>query len=189
MEAGLWYDANHNPEVHQLRIRADELCHQLNVLLGPRDAARDEVLRQLIGDLGDDYEILSPLYVDYGTYCHIGSGVFINHGAYLMDGGGITIGDNCFIGPNFGAYTAAHPLLPKERNVGLEKASPIVVGPNCWLGANVTILPGVTVGEGCVIGANSLVTKDIPPYSLAMGSPARVVRAIDESDCIDYEVG
>ena len=186
MEAGLWYDANHNPEVHALRLRADELCYELNQVIRPGDReARDRVLRQLIPDLGEDYEILSPLYVDYGAYCHIGRGVFINHGAYFMDGGGITIGDDCFIGPNLGAYTAAHPLLPEQRNVGLEKASPIVIGPNCWLGANVTIMPGVTIGEGCVIGAGSLVTRDVPAGSLAMGSPCRVVRAITEADRID----
>lgn len=185
MEAGLWYDANFNPEVHKLRIIADNLCYELNTLTPPRDKERrDHILRQLIPDLGEDYEILSPLYVDYGAYCHIGSHVFINHNAYLMDGGGITIGDHCFIGPNFGAYTAAHPLLPEQRNTGLEKASPIVVGANCWLGANVTIMPGVTIGEGCVIGANSLVTRDIPAHSLAMGQPARVVRAITEEDRI-----
>ncbi len=185
MEAGLWYDANYNPEVHALRKRADELCYELNVALHPHDAARDAIMRALIPDLGEDYEILSPLYVDYGTYCHIGDGVFINHNAYLMDGGGITIGDHCFIGPNLGAYTAAHPLLPEQRNTGLEKASPIVIGPNCWLGANVTIMPGVTIGEGCVIGANSLVTKDIPAGSLAMGSPCRVVRPITEADRVE----
>jgi acetyltransferase-like isoleucine patch superfamily enzyme len=171
--------------VHALRKRADELCHRLNVVLGPRDEERDTVMRELIPDLGKDCEILSPLYVDYGAYCHIGARVFVNHGAYLMDGGSITIGDNCFIGPNLGAYTAAHPLLPEQRNTGLEKASPIVIGPDCWLGANVTIMPGVTIGEGCVIGACSLVTKDIPAHSLAMGSPCRVVRAITEADRIE----
>lgn len=187
MRAGLWYDANHNPEVHELRKQADRLCHRLNVTLGPRDPKRDAVLHELLGSIGDDCEILSPLYVDYGSYCHIGNGVFINHNAYLMDGGGITIGDNCFIGPNLGAYTASHPLLPEERNTGLEKALPIVIGRDCWLGANVTIMPGVTIGEGCVIGACSLVTKDIPAHSLAMGSPARVVRPITEDDRIEYE--
>ena len=185
MEAGLWYDANFDPEIHRLRERADELCHRLNVTLGPRDEERNEVLCELIEDLGESCEILSPLYVDYGTYCHIGDGVFINHNAYLMDGGGITIGDHCFIGPNFGAYTAQHPLLPQERNTGLERALPIVVGANCWLGANVTIMPGVTIGEGCVIGANSLVTKDIPAGSLAMGSPCRVVRQITDADRVE----
>ena len=187
MEAGLWYDANYDPGLHELRARADDLCHRLNVELGPRDPARNDVLEELMGELGEDHEILSPLYVDYGTYCHIGAHVFINHGAYLMDGGGITIGDHCFIGPNLGAYTAQHPLLAEQRNTGLERALPIVIGPNCWLGANVTIMPGVTIGEGCVVGAGSLVTKDIPAYSLAMGSPCRVVRPLTETDRIVRE--
>ena len=185
MEAGLWYDANFDEQLSAMRAHADELCQRLNVELGPRDPEREEVLHELVADLGQDCEILSPLYVDYGSYCHIGSGVFVNHGAYLMDGGGITIGDRCFIGPNLGAYTAAHPLVAEQRNAGLEKASPIVIGANCWLGANVTIMPGVTIGEGCVIGACSLVTKDIPAGSLAMGSPCRVVRPITEADRIE----
>ena len=184
MEAGLWYDANYNPDLHELRKRADTLCFELNCVIPPRDERRDAVLHELIPDLGDDCEILAPLYVDYGPYCHIGKGVFINHNAYLMDGGGITIGDHCFIGPNLGAYTAAHPFLPEQRNTGLELALPIVIGANCWLGANVTIMPGVRIGEGCVIGAGSLVTKDIPAGSLAMGSPCRVVRPIIEADRI-----
>lgn len=187
MEAGLWYDANYNPELHELRACADQLCYELNVLTPPHDPRHDEILHRLIADLGENCEILCPLSVDYGRYTHIGRNTFINLGAYLMDGGGIWIGEHCFIGPHFGAYTAAHPLSPEQRNKGLEKASPIVVGDNCWLGANVTIMPGVTIGEGCVIGANSLVTHHIPAGSLAMGSPCRVVRAITETDRISRE--
>ena len=128
--------------------------------------------------------ILSPFYTDYGSFCRIGANSFLNHNAYLMDGGGITIGHHVFIGPNCGMYTAAHPLLPEERNLGLEKASPIVIGDNCWIGADVTILPGVTIGEGTVIGAKSVVTRDIPAGVIAMGNPCRVIRPITEKDSI-----
>lgn len=96
-----------------------------------------------------------------------------------MDGGGITFGDNVFVGPNCGFYTATHPLKYEDRNKGLELAEPISVGSNTWFGGNVVVLPGVTIGEGSVIGAGSVVTKDIPPNSLAVGNPCKVIRQID----------
>ena len=89
-----------------------------------------------------------------------------------------------FIGPNFGAYTAQHPLVARERNTGLERALPITIGDDCWIGANVCVLPGVTIGAGCVIGAGSLVTKDVPAGWLAMGSPCRPVREITDEDLV-----
>lgn len=97
-----------------------------------------------------------------------------------MDGGGITFGDNVFIGPNCGFYTATHPLNFEERNKGLELAEPIVVGSNTWFGGHVSVLPGVTIGEGTVIGAGSVVTKDIPPHCLAVGNPCKVIREIEQ---------
>lgn len=147
---------------------------------------RYEILRKLIPELGEDCVILSPFVTDYGYYCRIGQGTFINHNAYLMDGGGITIGHHCFIGPNCGMYTAVHPLLAEERNEGLELALPITIGDNCWIGGDVTILPGVTIGSNTVIGAKSVVTKDIPDHVVAAGNPCRVIRAITEKDSI-YE--
>ena len=136
----------------------------------------------------ENCSILSPFVTDYGCYCRIGHDTFINHNAYLMDGGGITIGQHCFIGPNCGMYTAVHPLIAEERNAGLEKALPIVIGDNCWIGADVTILPGVTIGSNTVIGAKSVVTKDIPDRVVALGNPCRVLRAITEDDRIEPEV-
>ena len=145
-------------------------------------------LNKLIPNLGNNCTILSPFVTDYGCYCSIGHNSFINHNAYLMDGGGITIGHHCFIGPNCGMYTATHPALAEERNQGLEKALPIVIGDNCWIGADVTILPGVTIGSHTIIGAKSVVTKDIPDHVIALGNPCRVLRAITEDDRILKEV-
>lgn len=105
-----------------------------------------------------------------------------------MDGAPIRIGAHCFIGPNCGMYTASHPLLAEERNRGLEKAAPIVIGDNVWIGADVTILPGVTVGSNTVIGAKSVVTKDIPPNVIAVGNPCRVLRPITEQDSVVEEL-
>lgn len=140
---------------------------------------------KLLPNKGENVSILAPFIADYGKNCFIGEGTFINYGAYLMDGAPITIGKSCFIGPNCGMYTATHPLLAEERNRGLEKAKPITIGDNVWLGGDVTILPGVTIGEGSVIGAKSLVNKDIPPNVVAVGNPCRVIRAITEEDRIN----
>ena len=113
-----------------------------------------------------------------------GDGSFLNHGAYLMDGAAITIGKRCFLGPNCGLYTASHPLDPAQRALGLERALPITLEDDVWLGGHVVILQGVTVGAGSVIGAGSVVTRDIPPGVVAAGNPCRVLRPIAEADRI-----
>lgn len=131
--------------------------------------------------------ILPHFYTDYGSNCSIGAGTYINHGAYLMDCAKITLGEHCFIGPNCGIYTAIHPMLPQERNSGLELCKPITLGDNVWLGGNVTILPGVTIGEDTVIGAGSVVARDIPAGVVAVGNPCKVLRKITEKDSIQYK--
>lgn len=187
MKQGLWYDANFDRELVEQRLTAEELCWEYNQARPKDGEKREAILRELIGELGENCVILSPFVTDYGSFCSIGHDTFINHNAYLMDGGGITIGHHCFIGPNCGMYTAIHPLLPQERNLGLEKALPIVIGDNCWIGADVTILPGVTIGSNTVIGAKSVVTRDIPDGVIALGNPCRVVRPITEADSIYSE--
>lgn len=188
MKLGLWYDANFDDELVQQRLIAEDLCFELNNTRPSKIEERNAILNQLIPNLGNNCTILSPFITDYGCYCSIRHDTFINHSAYLMDGGGITIGHHCFIGPNCGMYTAIHPMLAEERNQGLEKALPIVIGDNCWIGADVTILPGVTIGSNTIIGAKSVVTKDIPDHVLALGNPCRVIRPITEDDSILKEV-
>ena len=187
MKLGLWHDANFDDELVQQRLIAEDLCFELNNTRPSKVEDRNAILNQLIPNLGNDCTILSPFITDYGCYCSIGHDTFINHNAYLMDGGGITIGHHCFIGPNCGMYTAIHPMLAEERNQGLEKALPIVIGDNCWIGADVTILLGVTIGSDTIIGAKSVVTKDIPDHVLALGNPCRVIRPITEDDRIIKE--
>ena len=116
--------------------------------------------------------------VDYGYNIEIGEGSFFNHNIYLMDCAKIVFGKKCFIGPNCGFYTALHPLEVEERNAGLEIAKPIEIGDNVWIGADVTILPGVNIGKNSVVGAKSLVTKDIPANVVAFGNPCRVIRKL-----------
>ena len=185
MQKGMWYDANYDKELLAERLIADDLCYEFNQTRPKDTEKREAILAELLPNKAKDVSILAPFYADYGVNCIIGEGSFINHGAYLMDCALITIGKHCFIGPNCGMYTATHPLLAEERNRGLEKAKPITIGDNVWLGGDVTILPGVTIGEGSVIGAKSLVNKDIPPNVVAVGNPCRVIRAITEEDRIN----
>ena len=187
MLRGQWYDANFDPELAEMRLAAKELCWRLNALAPSQAKEQEELLRTIVGHLGDATVVLTPFMVDYGFNVSIGAGSFINHDSYLMDCARIEIGNHVFIGPRFGAYTAQHPLVAEQRNTGLERALPIVIEDNCWLGGNVTIMPGVTIGEGSVIGAGSVVTRDIPAGSLAMGVPCRVVRQITDEDRITRE--
>ena len=143
---------------------------------------KEKLLKELLPNMGENIVILSPFYTDYGYNCIIGDNTFINHNAYLTDGTNITIGKNCFIGPNCGMYTVNHPLAAEERNKGYEITAPISIGDNVWIGADVTILPGVAIGDNSVIGAKSLVTKSIPANVIAVGSPCEILRAITEND-------
>lgn len=185
LDRGLWYNANHDPELLEMREDTDELCFQLNQISPKKNEKREEILKRLLPNKGEHVTILSPFYADYGLKCFIGDHTYINHNAYLMDCAPIRIGSYCFIGPNCGMYTAVHPLTVEERNEGLEKAEPITIGSNVWIGGDVTILPGVTIGEGAVIGAGSVVAKDIPGHVVAVGNPCQVLRKITEEDKIE----
>ncbi len=180
MERGEWHDANFDEELLAKRARAEVLCYDFNMGKPGSDAQLDALKTLLDTDLPAGLTVLSPAYFDYGDKTTFGDGCFVNHGCYFMDGGSITFGDNVFIGPFCGFYTASHPLGAKERNLGLERALPIVVGDNCWFGANVSVLQGVTIGSGCVIAAGSVVTEDLPDNVMAAGVPAVVKKIIEQ---------
>lgn len=177
-----WYDANFDRELLAERMEAEQAVFRLNALTPDQVDMKRKALDELLGSLGRDVELLTPLNVDYGYNVHIGDASFVNHHVYLMDGAPITIGSHVFIGPYCGMYTAQHPLTAEERNAGLERALPITVEDDVWLGANVTLLPGVTVGRGSVIGAGSVVTHDVPAGVIAVGNPCRVLRPITDAD-------
>lgn len=183
MARGLWYDAN-DEALCALRRKAKSLCFRLGQTDPADETARQEILRALLPHMGTHTEILPPFTADYGTNCYLGDGVFLNHGVYLMDGAKIHIADGCLLGPNCGLYTAQHPLDPLERSRGLERALPITLEENVWLGAGVLVLPGVTIGSGSIIGAGSVVTRDIPANVVAAGNPCRVLREITAADRI-----
>lgn len=188
MKKGFWYDANNDAELLELRENAEELCYSFNQTSPKMTEKKEKIMNDLLPNRGKNTTILSPFYTDYGYNCFIGDNTFINHNAYLMDGAQIKIGSYCFIGPNCGMYTAVHPLIAEERNKGLEKAKPVIIGDNVWIGGDVTILPGVKIGENTVIGAKSVVTKDIPANVVAVGNPCRVLRKITEKDSIMEDI-
>lgn len=181
MARGLWYDAN-DESLCALRRKAKSLCFRLNQTDPADENARLALLHALLPHMQEGTEILSPFTADYGTNCYLGKNVFLNHGVYLMDGAAIHIGEGCLLGPGCGLYTAQHPLDPHARSRGLERALPITLGENVWLGAGVLVLPGVTIGSGSVIGAGSVVTRDIPANVVAAGNPCRVLREITAAD-------
>lgn len=176
-----WYDANNDVNLLKERMAVQDLCFEYNQTRPSAAGERADLLVQILGEEVEGVTVVAPLWVDYGKHIKFGKNVYVNADSYFMDGHFIRIGDNTFIGPKCGFYCNTHPENIERRNAGIEKAQPITIGKNCWLGANVTVLPGVTIGEGCVIGAGSMVTKDIPAYSLAVGAPCKVLRPIDES--------
>ena len=178
MNLGLWYDANYNQELIDLRMKAMDLCFELNQLKPSLIKQRNELLTQLLGYQPIDLVLISPFICDYGTNIHFGKDVFVNSNCYFMDGAHITIDDHVKIGPFCGFYTAAHPLEVDKRDAGLEKALPIHIGKSVWLGANVSIMPGVSIGENSVIGAGSVVTHDIEANVVAAGVPCQVIKKL-----------
>jgi len=180
MLAGDWYDANYDEALLQERVVAQDLCFQYNQLSPKQQKAKEEILKQLLPFVPKNLTLLSPFACDYGSNIFLGEDVFVNINSYFMDGAPITIGNHVFIGPSCGFYTATHPLDYKSRNLGLEKALPIKIGDNCWFGANVSVMPGVTIGSGCVIAAGSVVTKDLPDHCMAAGVPAKVMKFINQ---------
>lgn len=177
---GEWHDANFDKTLLRERRNAELLCYEFN-MAKPGSVEQQLALKNLLEtELTEGVTVLAPVYFDYGKYTHFGKGTFVNHGCYFMDGGNIHIGENVFIGPYCGFYTASHPINYVDRNKGLEKALPITIGDNCWFGANVSVLQGVTIGSGCVIAAGSVVTEDVPDNCLMAGVPAKIKKRINQ---------
>ena len=182
MLLGELYDANNDPALIAERKACKVLLHKLNHLSPEMDSERDYLLRELIGETRESFIIESPFHCDYGYNIRLGKNFYMNVGCVILDEAPVTFGDNVFVAPQCGFYTAGHPFDVERRNAGLEYAKAITVGDNVWIGGNVTVLPGVTIGSNCVIGAGSIVTKDIPDNSLAVGSPCSVIRKIQPNN-------
>ena len=176
------YDANYDRELLAERTRAKELCWSYNQLHPSDTAGQQEILHQLLGQMGKNIYITAPFWCDYGYNIRVGENFYSNHNLVILDCGNVTFGDNVFVAPDCGFHTAGHPVDFERRNQGLEYAYPITVGNNVWFGAGVQVMPGVTIGDNVVIGGGSVVVKDIPSDSVAVGNPCRVIRAITEAD-------
>lgn len=191
MLAGKIYDST-DSELVSLRTKAHRLSKEFNDLL-ENDGRRIEILKEL-GIAGDAFYLQGPVQFDYGCFTSIGKNSYANFNLTCVDCCPVTIGDNVFIGPNVSLLTPMHPLRWQDRNQYLkadgtatdkEYAKPITIGDNCWLAGNVTVCGGVTIGEGCVIGAESVVTRDIPANTLAVGVPCRPIREITAEDALE----
>lgn len=139
------------------------------------------VAAQLLGEANGVF-INPPFYCDYGSHIFFGKNCFVNYNCTIIDVAKVTFGDNCQVAPNVAIYTAGHPIHPATRNTLYEYGREITIGDNVWIGGNVVICPGVHIGSNSVIGAGSVVTRDIPDWSVAVGNPARVIKTITEED-------
>ena len=174
----IWEDDEENLA---LQAKCKKLVKKFNDLPTEAMAEREAVVHEIFGEVGEHVWLNSPLTVAVGKYVSIGSGTYANMNLTLIDDWKITIGKNVLIGPNVTLCTTGHPIDPAHRQDGMY-SFPITIGDNVWLGGNVMVLPGVTIGKNSVIGAGSVVTKDIPANVVAFGSPCKVYREINEHD-------
>lgn len=160
----------------------DMLC-DYNMTKPSESEKRTAMLQEMLGDCGEDVYIEAPFYANWGGHhCHFGKMVYANYNLTCVDDTHIYIGDYTMIGPNVTIATAGHPILPELREKLYQYNMSVKIGRNCWIGAGVTIVPGVTIGDNTVIGAGSVVTKDIPANVVAVGNPCKVMRQINEYD-------
>lgn len=166
-----------DPEIHASLVHAKKVCARLRSMTIYDEDYR-QVIEELIPGIPQSTTICPPFHCDHGTGIILGENVFMNYDCIMLDGGYIRIGKHTLIGPHCQFYTPQHPMDYVERREEKETAYPITIGEDCWLGGNVVVCPGVTIGNRCIIAAGSVVTKDIPDDSLAAGIPAVVKRSL-----------
>lgn len=173
-----YYNPLLDKKMMKQHLAAQRKCFQYNNMDPKEREERDKIIKELFQSIGEDFMIEQPLHCDYGYNITIGKKFYANYNLTILDTAKITIGDHVFIGPNCNIFAAIHPLDIKRRNQDLEAALPVTIGNNVWLGGNVTILPGVTIGDNTTIGAGSVVTKDIPNSVVAAGNPAKIIKKL-----------
>lgn len=180
MLKGLLYQA-FDEELTGERGRAHDLVYEYNRLKPSNILEREKILMSLFGFIGGRFNIEQPFFCDYGYNICIGKNFYANTGCTILDEAKVVFGDNVLLGPNVSIYTAGHPVDVKLRNEGLEYAYPVTIGNNVWIGGNTVILPGASIGDNAIIGAGSVVSKDVPAGVVAVGNPCRVIRLVDEN--------
>lgn len=168
-------------ELEDERCLAKDLIHEYNNISPKEIDKREAILKKLLGKTERIFKIESPFTCDYGYNILVGENFYANTNLTILDCGKVSIGDNVFIGPNTSIYTVNHPTNRELRIKAYQYASPITIGNDVWIGGNVVINPGVNIGNNTIIGAGSVVTKDIPSDVIAAGNPCRIIRSIDES--------
>ncbi|MCD7867872.1 MAG: sugar O-acetyltransferase [Clostridiales bacterium] len=193
--AGVLFSPN-DPELAAQKTRTHNLNMDYNRTYEDEIEKRKKLITEIVGEIGEGSFLQGPVTFHYGKHTKIGKRVFVNFNLTVQDDAPVTIGDDCNLGPNVTIVTPVHPMLAAERRAMADKngekkllcyAKPVVIKHDCWIGANVVICPGVTIGENCVIGAGSVVTKSIPADSFAAGNPCRVIREITEQDSMKYK--
>ena len=182
MSEGLIYDPNTDDLISE-QLQLNDIVAQYNSLLPTQMEEKDKLTYRIFGSRGKNIYLESPFYTNWGgRHVFIGDNFYSNHCATFIDDGNIYIGDNVMLGPNVTLITAGHPVAPELRLKGLQFNKDIHIGNNVWIGAGANILPGISVGDNCVIGAGSVVTKDIPSNCVAVGNPCRILRQIGDHD-------
>jgi maltose O-acetyltransferase len=179
------------PELRAIKLRSHKLSAEYSRTNEDDVELRQQLIKLILAEFGEGSFMQGPIFFHYGKHTRIGKRCFFNYNLTIQDDAPVSIGDDCNFGPNVTIVTPIHPLLPNERRVMYDQdgnpkhlcyAKPVSIGKDCWLGANVVVCPGVNIGDNCVIGAGSVVTRDIPANSLAAGVPCKVIREITEAD-------
>ena len=170
-------------EIMTLQAECLEKQYDYNLTRPSESAKREAMLKSMFAEIGENCYIEPPLHANWGgKHCHFGNNVYANFNLTMVDDTHIYVGDNTMLGPNVVIATAGHPILPELRERSYQFNIPVHIGKNCWLGAGVLVMPGVTIGDNSVIGAGSVVTKDIPANVVAVGNPCKVLREINDRD-------
>ena len=178
MLAGALYCAD-DPELAALSAAAIAWCGRYNASFAATLPEREAMLREIAGSVGMRINVRPPFFIDYGFNLTLGDGVFMNFNCVILDVCAVAIGAFTQIGPGVQILAADHPRDPAQRRAMLESGKPVVIGTNVWIGAGAMIMPGVTVGDDAIVGAGSIVTRDVPPGATVVGSPARVIAGRD----------
>ena len=186
MLSGKLYNAG-DAALVQERQRAKQLCYAYNTAAPEEEDRRQAILRELLGGVGTNCWIEPTFRCDYGSNITIGDFFYANYDCIFLDVAPITIGSHVYMAPRVCLFTAGHPTVPEVRNLDLEFGRPITIQDDVWIGGNVVVLPGVTIGQGSVIAAGAVVTRDVPPGVIAGGNPCRVLRPLTDADRARWE--